>query len=91
MSKICRHCLVSGTVQGVYYRQTTKEQALSWNLTGWVRNLRDGRVEVLICGEEEQVEELLKWLPMGPPSAKVTNVEVSECAYEQHPSFEIIR
>ena len=91
MSKICRHCIISGVVQGVFYRQTTKEQALSWNLTGWVRNLNDGRVETLICGDEQQVKELLNWLPMGPPAAKVSAVEINDHAYEHHDTFSIIK
>jgi acylphosphatase len=92
MSKICRHCFVSGLVQGVFYRQGTKEQAIAQNLTGWVQNLADGRVEALICGEEERVMDMVNWwLPQGPPRAKVTNVEIKEDNYQELNSFEIIK
>ncbi len=82
MSKICRHCVVSGTVQGVFYRQNTKQQAELRNLTGWVRNLDDGRVEALICGEENLVAELQTWMQRGPPRAIVTKLEVNDKDYD---------
>lgn len=84
MSKICRHCIVSGTVQGVFYRQGTKAQAELRNLNGWVQNLNDGRVEALICGEETQVTELEKWLHRGPPRAMVTKVEVEDVPFQEN-------
>ncbi len=90
MAKICQHCFVSGTVQGVFYRQTTKEQALNLELTGWVRNLPDGRVEVLICGEEATVSQMIEWLKVGPPRAKVIGVEIENVIYEEHKEFEIM-
>lgn len=91
VNKMSCHCYVAGTVQGVFYRQTTKEQALAYNLCGWVKNLPDGRVEVFISGDEPQVKDLLKWLHIGPPRAQVTSVEVNEVTYQPFTSFEIIR
>ena len=73
----CRRYLVSGRVQGVFYRASTQRQALSQGLVGWGRNRRDGRVEVLACGDEQQLEAFAKWLEIGPEYAKVTNIEVS--------------
>jgi acylphosphatase len=73
---ICRRFLVSGRVQGVFYRDSTRRQAQALGLTGWVRNLFDGRVEVLACGGGQQLETLAKWLEIGPEYAKVTNIEV---------------
>ncbi len=58
MARICLHGYVSGTVQGVYYRQSTEAEATRLDLDGWVRNVEDGRVEVLVEGEEEAVREL---------------------------------
>ncbi|MFG5864055.1 acylphosphatase [Metapseudomonas sp. CR1201] len=78
MARICLHGYVSGKVQGVYYRQSTQEQAERLELDGWVRNLADGRVEVLMEGEEDAVCELAGWLEQGPAEAKVTGVELQE-------------
>jgi acylphosphatase len=74
---ICRRFLVSGRVQGVFYRASTQRQARSQGITGWVRNCHDGRVEVLACGEEQQLGVFAKWLEIGPEYAKVTKIEVS--------------
>lgn len=92
MGKICRHCFVSGTVQGVFYRHSTKEQAELRNLSGWAKNLPDGRVEVLVCGNEEQVLALVKWLHTGPERAIVTDVQVIEIKIDESLiGFNIIR
>lgn len=90
MAKACRHCFVSGKVQGVFYRQNTKQQATKLNLTGWVKNLPDGRVELLACGEEQDLATLLAWLPEGPPRANVTEVQVNEQPFADHKYFEIL-
>lgn len=76
--RICLHGYVSGKVQGVYYRQSTQQQADQLGLDGWVRNLADGRVEVLVEGEEDAVRELATWLEQGPAEAEVTAVELQE-------------
>ncbi|AOE87031.1 acylphosphatase [Pseudomonas sp. TCU-HL1] len=78
MGRICLHGYVSGKVQGVYYRQSTQEQADRLDLDGWVRNLADGRVEVLVEGEEGAVRELAAWLEQGPDEAQVTEVDLQE-------------
>lgn len=71
----CRRCLVSGRVQGVFFRGSTQREALSLGLKGRAANLRDGRVEVIACGPEEKLNALCQWLQHGPPSACVTSVE----------------
>ncbi|MNF64098.1 Acylphosphatase [compost metagenome] len=78
MARICLHGYVSGKVQGVYYRQSTQEQADRLELDGWVRNVADGRVEVLVEGEEGAVRELAAWLEEGPADAEVAAVELQE-------------
>ncbi len=78
MARICLHGYVSGKVQGVFFRQSTETEATRLDLDGWVRNLADGRVEVLVEGEEEAVRELAAWLETGPKKAKVTAVELAE-------------
>lgn len=70
------HVLVSGRVQGVFFRDHTRRWALSLGLTGWVRNLWDGRVEVVAEGEKERLEGLIARLKEGPPLARVENVSV---------------
>ena len=74
----CLHCWVSGRVQGVFFRAATCEQATRLGLKGWVRNLRDGRVEVLACGEDAALENLRQWLGDGPELARVERVETRE-------------
>jgi acylphosphatase len=83
--KVCKRCLVSGKVQGVFYRASTVEQAKRLSLTGYAKNLTDGRVEVMVCGEEIQVKELIGWLWQGPPSAEVQGVEVLDADAAQAP------
>lgn len=70
--------LVSGRVQGVFFRAYTKEEAEKRGIKGWVRNLPDGRVEALFEGEDKAVEEMIQWCHKGSPSAVVTKVEVIE-------------
>lgn len=76
MAIVCRRFLISGRVQGVFFRTSAQRQASALGLRGWVRNLTDGRVELLACGEPHVHEELEKWLEIGPEYAKVTNIEV---------------
>lgn len=71
---ICRKCFVSGRVQGVYYRGSTRKQAQALGIVGFARNLLDGRVEVLMCGDATAVESLQNWLWLGPQYAEVKNV-----------------
>lgn len=71
------HVFVSGRVQGVFYRDHTRRWAISLGLTGWVRNLWDGRVEVLAEGEKERLEDLVARLKQGPPMSEVRDVEVN--------------
>ena len=75
---ICRRSFVSGRVQGVFYRATCVRKAQQMGVTGFARNLPDGRVEVLACGEEPLVEAFVQWLWEGSPASKVTAVESAE-------------
>ncbi len=75
---IARRCLVSGRVQGVFYRASTRTRAESLGVTGYARNLPDGRVEVLACGRGAAVEALCEWLWVGPPAADVRSIEIEE-------------
>jgi acylphosphatase len=71
-------CWVSGRVQGVYYRGTAVSRAREIGISGYARNLPDGRVEVLAQGAETAVEAFIRWLWIGPVAAKVTAVEVRD-------------
>ena len=73
-----RHVFVTGRVQGVAFRWATRAQATALGLTGWVRNLADGRVEVLIEGAEDPLASMLTWLADGPSQARVTDLDVAE-------------
>ena len=74
------HVYVSGKVQGVYFRANTRDTAREEGVDGWVRNLDDGRVEVVFEGSEEDVERLVEFCHEGSPAARVDDVEVD---YEQ--------
>lgn len=68
--------LVTGRVQGVYFRANTQAQARALGLTGWVHNLADGQVEGVACGDPKALDELKAWLAVGPEKAQVTRLEV---------------
>lgn len=68
--------LIEGRVQGVFFRASTRDEARAWGLTGWVRNLPDGRVAALFEGDKRVVEHMLAWCRKGPPYAHVDHVEV---------------
>lgn len=75
---VARRCFVSGRVQGVFYRASTRQKAIDLGLSGYAHNLPDGRVEVLAVGDADSVASLIDWLAIGPPAAHVTNVEAIE-------------
>jgi acylphosphatase len=72
------HVFVTGRVQGVFFRANTHRKAHSLGLTGWVRNLPDGRVEAVIEGKREDIEAMLAWLGTGDPPARVDRLDVAE-------------
>ncbi len=76
--KIARHIIISGIVQGVWFRQSTADMANALSLAGWVRNLSGGEVEAFFEGEEEIVQKALLWCEKGPPKAVVEGVLASE-------------
>jgi len=74
--KVRAHVFVRGRVQGVFFRSETQYEANRRNVSGWVRNTRDGRVEAVFEGEKEDVEKLIDFCRRGPPGARVTKVDV---------------
>ncbi len=85
------HVLVSGDVQGVGYRYTLRMVAHDAHASGWVRNLRDGRVEAEIEGTDAQVDEVLAWMAEGPPGARVDAATVTDAAPTEERGFEVRR
>ncbi len=84
------YVLIEGYVQGVFFRSYTREKASELGLTGWVRNLPDGRVEALFEGDEDEIKWMIAWCHKGPPSAHVTNVQVTWDEYQgEFNSFDI--
>lgn len=81
------HCFISGRVQGVWYRASAQEEARQLGLTGWARNLPDGRVEVVAFGEKAKVMRLYSWLQQGPKLAKVDAVSCDEIEWQEYQSF----
>ena len=76
MAKARAHLMIRGRVQGVFYRAETLDHARALGLGGWVRNRRDGAVEVVAEGERDRIEQLIAWCWQGPSLAHVTEVEV---------------
>jgi acylphosphatase len=77
MSKVRAHIFISGRVQGVFFRAYTQEAARARDIRGWVMNTRDRRVEAVLEGEKEQVEDMIKWCHQGSPMSQVSGVEVN--------------
>ena len=75
------HCVVRGRVQGVFFRASAQREAKRLGLTGWVRNLSDGSVEIVAEGEDERVRELLQWAQHGPSAARVDRVDTRWRSY----------
>jgi len=72
------HVKISGRVQGVFFRVSTKEKAEQLGIKGWVRNTHDGCVEAVFEGEDQSVDQMIEWCYRGPPYSKVDNVEINE-------------
>jgi acylphosphatase len=84
------HLSISGIVQGVFFRSHTREVATSLHIAGWVRNLRDGRVEVIVEGPKDKIDQFIRWCHKGPPCASVDTVEIEwQVATGEFNNFEI--
>ncbi len=85
------HIFVTGKVQGVYFRQNTVYKAQELNISGWIRNLKDGRVEAVFEGEKVNINKLLDWCRDGPKNAIVKNIEIINEPYKnEYSNFQII-
>jgi acylphosphatase len=87
----CIRCVVSGRVQGVFFRAETREEAERLGVSGWVRNLPGGQVEVLACGSESQLAALRQWLRRGPALARVRALQCESQPEQVYAGFEVRR
>jgi acylphosphatase len=83
----CRLFRIEGRVQGVWFRESTRRAAVPLDITGYAKNLADGSVEVLACGEPAALDRLTEWLRQGPPMAQVSKVESQPADCERPESF----
>lgn len=83
--------IVTGKVQGVWYRQSAKEKATELGVNGNVRNQPDGSVAIIATGWANQLDQFIEWCRQGPPRARVTNVEVTELPHQSFDQFVIER
>lgn len=81
--------MVHGRVQGVFFRDSTRKKACEFNITGWVRNLSNGCVEVFACGTNENLIAFEKWLWQGPAAASVQDVKTEPAGWEEYADFSI--
>ena len=86
-----RHLVIKGQVQGVFYRATAKKVADKTGVTGWIKNTREGDVEALVTGTEEQLKLFVLWCKQGPALAKVTDVNAANQEEIEFENFSIIR
>jgi len=85
------HLIVSGKVQGVFFRATAKDVADEIGITGWVKNAEDGNVEIIANGNDEQLQKFIDWCKKGPPKAIVTDIKIAPVDDEVFERFTVIR
>jgi acylphosphatase len=83
----CIHAVVTGRVQGVWYRAFVREQAAAKGVTGWAKNQADGSVDVMLCGENNAVQQVLSTLKEGPPLSEVAKVSHGLLPWQQYDGF----
>ena len=88
---ICKRCIIDGKVQGVFYRASTYEQATKLGLSGWVRNLQDGRVESLVQGDAQLVDQMIDWFWQGSTFSQVISVQCYDEDIVETDSFTVTR
>lgn len=84
------HLLISGKVQGVFYRAKAKGEAENLGIKGWIKNTPDRRVEAVVNGNDQPLKQFVEWCKQGPATAIVTNVDVTEVPEQKFEEFEII-
>ncbi len=84
------HLLITGKVQGVFYRASAKEKALMLGISGWIKNTKEGAVEAIITGSQENIETFIDWCKQGPRHAIVENVIVKPSEPQTFKTFSIV-
>jgi len=91
LDTIRMHLVIEGRVQGVWFRESTRREAVALKLTGWVKNRSDGTVEALIEGPEHEVNRLVSWCRKGPPAARVSGIRKRQETWQgEFDSFDVI-
>jgi len=91
MVKQSVHILVTGKVQGVFFRQATKVIAIKNNVTGWVKNLENGQVEILFEGDDKNVNSVIDWCHHGPANSRVDKIKIKKQEFSgQYSDFEVL-
>ena len=85
------HIEISGKVQGVFFRATAQKVARFHNISGWIKNTHNNKVEAFVTGEDEDVEKFISWCKHGPEKSKVENVTITNAEPQTFSGFEIIR
>lgn len=85
------HILISGKVQGVFFRETARKIAEGLNIKGWIKNTKDEKVEAVITGEKEAIDDFVNWCRVGPERSKVKDIIISEREKSNFEKFEVIR
>ena len=85
------HLVIKGKVQGVFYRASAKDVATELNIKGWVKNMPDGNVEMLVSGDKDQLEKFIDWCRSGPKRAVVKEIIISSRDDSSLPAFFIIK
>jgi acylphosphatase len=83
--------LISGEVQGVFFRATAKDIADELGIKGWVRNTEDGHVQAMATGNQQQLDKFVDWCKQGPPKARVENVKLTEVQEQTFNTFKVLR
>ncbi|WP_454783215.1 acylphosphatase [Legionella sp. WA2022007384] len=87
-NQACMRCYISGKVQGVWYRASAQREAMKLEITGWARNLDDGRVEVFACGKADKLKLFYSWLKKGPQLAVVDECTYEEVIWQEYQGFD---
>lgn len=85
------HLLIKGKVQGVFYRSTARKIAGKLNLAGWIKNTKDGNVEAIATGDQEQLQEFINWCKKGTEKAEVEDIIITQETETPFKGFEIVR
>ncbi len=83
--------IVTGKVQGVFYRKNTQQKAKEFNLVGWVKNNTNGTVEIFIQGHQTDIQKMIDWCWQGPKNAAVSHIEIEESLPKNYSEFNVIR